>query len=235
MAGYNLELLRGKPIPFESGFLHFPTLREICDGDKYGGIDGYNTMLLPFRVNYAYLKVPDDQQIGHNFFETVIMNQLVYLQLVTTALMVFFECDDIGFTAVSIRIGEVNVTKDNWDALAECVRTANCVELLKPPEEAPEDARKKDIFEKLNKGRARYEEKHGTRFEDILNFLMHGPGRMYPIEELEGMTIWQIMNAFDSKMQVLDYQQCFRAAIISGDTKGIKDKNSIMSRLRLKS
>jgi hypothetical protein len=192
-------------------------------------------MLLPFRVTYEYLKVPDEQQIGHNFFETVIMKQVVYLQLVSAALMIFFQCDDIGFTPVSIRIGKVEVTKDNWDDLAGCIRTANCVELLKAPEEAPEDARKKDIFEKLNKGRARYEEKYGTRFEDILNFLLHGPGRMYSVEEIEMMTIWQIMNAFDSKMQVMDYQQCFRAAIISGDTKGIKDKNAIMARLRLKS
>ena len=127
------------------------------------------------------------------------------------------------------------IDKNNFDDICEVIMKINAkskIEIEKPPKNM--SARQRDIWEKLQKGRAKSKSENEVHIYDILNIIEYGGKYHLPIEEIEKWTLWKIMNCYKAIVNVKTYDDSLKICLVSGDGKSISDKNHWHSKLMVR-
>ena len=94
--------------------------------------------------------------------------------------------------------------------------------------------RQRDVWEKLQAGRKKENEKNAVHIYDILNICEFGGNYHIPIEEIEKWTLWKITNCYKARVNMKTYDDSLKICLVSGDGKSIADKNHWHSRLMVR-
>ena len=228
MDDYNLELIRQKPINY-NGLLFYPiSFGYICDNI---GLDIFDSLLIPFLITKDCLKMSDEELEQIDLFNDIILKDQGMLSSVAIALQLFCKCEDIykrdNELLLNFNDKETFVINNgNFEDICQIIMKMNGKEKIKvekPPKNMSE--RQRDVWEKLQAGRKRENEKNTVHIYDILNICEFGGNYHIPIEEIENWTLWKIMNCYKARVNMKTYDDSLHICLVSGDGKSISDKN----------
>ena len=228
MDDYNLELIRQKPINY-NGLLFYPiSFGYICDNI---GLDVFDSLLIPFLITKDCLKMSDEELEQIDLFNDIIIKDQGMLSSVAIALQLFCKCEDIykrdNELLLNFNDKETFVINNgNFEDICQIIMKMNGKEKIKvekPPKNMSE--RQRDVWEKLQAGRKRENEKNTVHIYDMLNVCEFGGNYHIPIEEIENWTLWKIMNCYKARVNMKTYDDSLHICLVSGDGKSISDKN----------
>ena len=228
MDDYNLELIRQKPINY-NGLLFYPiSFGYICDNI---GLDIFDSLLIPFLITKDCLKMSDEELEQIDLFNDIIIKDQGMLSSVAIALQLFCKCEDIykrdNELLLNFNDKETFVINNgNFEDICQIIMKMNGKEKIKvekPPKNMSE--RQRDVWEKLQAGRKRENEKNTVHIYDMLNVCEFGGNYHIPIEEIENWTLWKIMNCYKARVNMKTYDDSLHICLVSGDGKSISDKN----------
>lgn len=228
MDDYYLELIRQKPINY-NGLLFYPiSFGFICDNI---GLDVFDSLLIPFLLTKDCLKMSDEELEQIDLFNDVILKDQGLLTSVAIILQVFCKCEDIykQDTELILKFNDKEpfvINNGNFDDICQIIMKTNGKEKIKvekPPKNMSE--RQRDVWEKLQAGRKRENEKNAVHIYDILNVCEFGGNYHIPIEKIETWTLWKIMNCYKARINMKTYDDSLHICLVSGDAKPISDKN----------
>lgn len=217
-----LELLLKKDIKISGneqenllGVIHQPTIQDIinCGGEKF-----FATYLSIFCLTKEILlkELWNEEDATSNidvnkvklldlFFLTLSNKQdnvdivRQYNQLLLTGLTIFYKTtnikylkEDIGFIIDDKYI----INRDNFDTLCAYIRLITCQEVAKIKEKPKNmSARRKDVYEKLMKGRQRKEQQNYIGIIDMINTLIVDK-RLINYDEYLNLTYYQLIHTY---------------------------------------
>lgn len=228
MDDYNLELIRQKPINYNNLFFYPISFGYICDNI---GLDIFDSLLVPFLITKDCLKMSDEELEQIDLFNDIILKDQGMLSSVAIALQLFCKCDDIYKRDNELLLKFNNkepfvINNENFEDICQIIMKMNGKEKIKvekPPKNMSE--RQRDVWEKLQAGRKRENEKNTVHIYDMLNVCEFGGNYHIPIEEIESWTIWKIMNCYKARVNMKTYDDSLHICLVSGDGKSISDKN----------
>lgn len=234
---YYLELVRMKPINCDGLLIYPVSFGEICDTI---GLDNFEKCLMPFLMTKECLEGDAEKLNSLNLFEDVILKDKTLSQYVGIILGLFCKAKDVVKIGSEIHIRFEDrelfiIDKNNFDDICEVIMKINAkskIEIEKPPKNM--SARQRDIWEKLQKGRAKSKSENEVHIYDILNIIEYGGKYHLPIEEIEKWTLWKIMNCYKAIVNVKTYDDSLKICLVSGDGKSISDKNHWHSKLMVR-
>lgn len=225
---YNLQLIRQKPINY-NGLLFYPiSFGYICDNI---GLDMFDNLLLPFLITKDCLKMSDEELENINLFDDVILNDKGMLTSLAFILQLFCKTKEISKldNQILLKFEEKEhfvITKDNYEDICQIIMKMNGkskIKVEKPPKNMSD--RQRDVWEKLQAGRKRENEKNTVHIYDMLNICEFGGHYHIPIDEIEKWTLWKIMNCYKARVNLKTYDDSLKICLVSGDGKSISDKN----------
>lgn len=228
MDDYNLELIRQKPINYK-GLLFYPiSFGYICDNI---GLDVFDNLLVPFSITKDCLKMSDEELEQIDLFNDIILKDQGMLSSVAIALQLFCKCEDIykRDNELLLKFNEKEffaINNGNFEDICQIIMKMNGkdkIKVEKPPKNMSE--RQRDVWEKLQAGRKRENEKNTVHVYDMLNICEFGGNYHIPIEEIENWTLWKIMNCYKARVNMKTYDDSLHICLVSGDGKSISDKN----------
>ena len=228
MNDYNLELIRQKPINY-NGLLFYPiSFGYICDNI---GLDIFDSLLIPFLITKDCLKMSDEELEQIDLFNDIIIKDQGMLSSVAIALQLFCKCEDIykRDNELLLKFNDKEpfvINNGNFEDICQIIMKMNGKEKIKvekPPKNMSE--RQRDVWEKLQAGRKRENEKNTVHIYDMLNVCEFGGNYHIPIEEIENWTLWKIMNCYKARVNMKTYDDSLHICLVSGDGKSISDKN----------
>lgn len=228
MDDYYLELIRQKPINYK-GLLFYPiSFGYICDNI---GLDVFDSLLVPFLITKDCLKMSDEELEQIDLFNDIILKDQGMLSSVAMALQLFCKCEDIykRDNELLLKFNDKEpfvINNGNFEDICQIIMKMNGKEKIKvekPPKNMSE--RQRDVWEKLQAGRKRENEKNTVHIYDMLNVCEFGGNYHIPIEEIENWTLWKIMNCYKARVNMKTYDDSLHICLVSGDGKSISDKN----------
>lgn len=195
---------------------------------------------MPFLMTKECLEGDAEKLNSLNLFEDVILKDKTLSQYVGIILGLFCKAKDVVKIGSEIHIRFEDrelfiIDKNNFDDVCEVIMKINAkskIEIEKPPKNM--SARQRDIWEKLQKGRAKSKSENEIHIYDILNIIEYGGKYHLPIEEIEKWTLWKIMNCYKAIVNVKTYDDSLKICLVSGDGKSISDKNHWHSKLMVR-
>ena len=153
------------------------------------------------------------------------------LSSVVISLQLFCKCDGIYKRDNELLLKfddkeQFVINNENFEDICQIIMKMNGKEKIKvekPPKNMSE--RQRDIWEKLQAGRKRENEKNTVHIYDMLNICEFGGNYHIPIEEIESWTLWKIMNCYKARVNMKTYDDSLHICLVSGDGKSISDKN----------
>ena len=238
MNDYYTELIRMKPINCDGLIIYPVSFGEICDNV---GLENFDKLLMPFLITKECLGVDDEEKLDTiDLFENVIMNDRAMLHSVAIIFKIFCKAKDILRTQTEIILkfegkDDFIVNKDNFEKISQVIGKINGkdkIKVEKPPKNMSD--RQRDVWEKLQAGRKKENEKNAVHIYDILNICEFGGNYHIPIEEIEKWTLWKITNCYKARVNMKTYDDSLKICLVSGDGKSISDKNHWHSRLMVR-
>ena len=83
----------------------------------------------------------------------------------------------------------------------------------------------RDIWAKLQAGRAKNASRNELKLEDVLNICEFGGKHYIPIEEIKKWSLWRITNCYKTIMGISSYEDSFSIYLISGEPDLIQGKH----------
>ena len=228
MNDYYLELIRQKPINYNNLLFYPISFGYICDNI---GLDIFDRLLFPFLITKDCLKMSDEELEQIDLFNDIILKDQGMLSSVARALQLFCKCEDI-YKRDNELLLKFNgkepfvINNENFEDICQIIMKMNGKEKIKvekPPKNMSE--RQRDVWEKLQAGRKRENEKNAVHIYDMLNVCEFGGNYHIPIEEIESWTLWKIMNCYKARVNMKTYDDSLHICLVSGDGKSISDKN----------
>ena len=153
------------------------------------------------------------------------------LSSVAITLQLFCKCEDIykRDNELLVKFNEKEpfvINNGNFEDICQIIMKMNGkdkIKVEKPPKNMSE--RQRDVWEKLQAGRKRENEKNTVHIYDMLNICEFGGNYHIPIEEIENWTLWKIMNCYKARVNMKTYDDSLHICLVSGDGKSISDKN----------
>ena len=228
MDDYNLELIRQKPINYHNLLFYPISFGYICDNI---GLDIFDSLLVPFLITKDCLKMSDEELEQIDLFNDIILKDQGMLSSVAIALQLFCKCEDIykRDNELLLKFNDKEpfvINNGNFEDICQIIMKMNGKEKIKvekPPKNMSE--RQRDVWEKLQAGRKRENEKNTVHIYDMLNVCEFGGNYHIPIEEIENWTLWKIMNCYKARVNMKTYDDSLHICLVSGDGKSISDKN----------
>ena len=228
MDDYNLELIRQKPINYKDLLFYPISFGYICDNI---GLDVFDSLLVPFLITKDCLKMRDEELEQIDLFNDIILKDQGMLSSVAITLQLFCKCEDIykRDNELLLKFNEKEpfvINDGNFDDICQIIMKMNGkdkIKVEKPPKNMSE--RQRDVWEKLQAGRKRENEKNTVHIYDMLNVCEFGGNYHIPIEEIENWTLWKIMNCYKARVNMKTYDDSLHICLVSGDGKSISDKN----------
>lgn len=222
---YNIYLKVQKPIKFyDVCVIHQPSFEEILEF----GIEEFEKLLLPYYITLDNIseELTDEQKEGITNFDLVCSSQdfMYYLFLS----LEFFCKSKVDIDESGIFFEEFNgkLHKDNFDELAKIILKICARERQKAEKKRTfENDRQRDIWEKLQAGRARSAKKNELKLEDVLNICEFGGKYYIPIEQIQKWSLWRIINCYKTIMGISSYDNSFSIYLISGEKDLIEGKH----------
>lgn len=222
-----LKLLMGRPIPcFEEGniFAYQPIIKSIVDiGEDvfqsyitpyvitsesiFNGLENENELIEQFHIfDLFFLK----DEHGNCPLDKAVFNGKKSLDVLRESLSYFIRTNniDILFNRKKIIIdNSYLIDKNEFIRLRRIIQEIvgrGDIEFEKTPKNMTK--RQKDIWLKLQKGRRRKAERNAIYLQDIINFTSFGGKTYIPPREIEQMTYFQLMNAYQSIVGIESYE-----------------------------
>lgn len=225
-----LQLKRQVPINYQGLLIYQPTFGYICDEI---GLDNFNHLMLPFVISKENINIDESDMDNIDLFEDIILKDKTMLVALVTILKYFCKYDDVEFIdngkAMSLIFNEKEpfvISKSNYEDLFEIIRKISGKEVFqveKPPKNMSKKQR--EIWEKLQTGRKKDQEKNQVHIYDMLNVCEYGGNFRISQSELDQMTIWSINNCYKAIVDMKTYNDGLKIATVSGDGKSISGNN----------
>lgn len=206
----NFKLLFKRPIDIQNSCILFqPMIKEIIDY----GFEKYSLLLSPYQADINMLEIKDENKNKFKNFDLFFLvthdgeflfktNNKNMIDLLCESLKFYFKTDNVYIynKEMCVIINDLYaLNRDNFDDFASLIFAIN--KTTKPKFEKPpvlQNERQKDVYEKLMKGRMRNLKKCSTNYESIINAVIHGGDYFIPYEYIEKMTIYQLVNSYES-------------------------------------
>lgn len=213
---YNLYYKLQLPIPFYNVCqINQPTLKEIM---LEMGMTKFENLLFPFCVTVdAIQDLSNEEKQKIKNFDILLSNPELAASLCQS--LEYFCRSEIKFNDGQIYFGEFSggLNRDNFDEFAEVV-------LEMCARKRPEDESKKfktekakEIWRKIQAGRARDAQKNQFKIEDVINVCQYGGSCHISIDEIMKFTIWELMNCYKCIVSISNYKDAFSVYIQTGD------------------
>lgn len=228
MNDYNLQLIRQKPINY-NGLMFYPiSFGYICDNI---GLDIFDKLLVPFLITKDCLKMSNEELEQIDLFNDIILHDQHMLSSVAIILQLFCKCKDVykQDNGLLLKFSDKEpfvISNGNFEDICQIIMKMNGKEKIKvekPPKNMSE--RQRDVWEKLQAGRKRENEKNTVHIYDMLNICEFGGNYHIPIGEIESWTLWKIINCYKARVNMKTYDDSLHICLVSGDGKSISDKN----------
>ncbi|HEY8888943.1 MAG TPA: hypothetical protein VIM70_01615 [Clostridium sp.] len=224
MDKYNLYLKVQYPINFyDVCVIHQPSFEEIL---KYG-IDEFEKLLLPYYITLDNVSVDltDEQKEDLTNFDLLCSSQ-EFMGYLFMSLEFFCKSEmDSDEKGIAFKGFKGRLHKDNFDEFAETILEICSRERQKAERKTFANDIQRDIWEKLQAGRARNAKKNELKLEDVLNVCEFGGRYHIPIEEIKKWSLWRIINCYKTIMGISSYEDSFSIYLISGEKDLIEDKH----------
>ena len=235
---YYLELVGMDIIHYESLNIYPVTYGEIKNSIGYQKL---MRCFIPFQLSKDFIEITEKCTLEDNFnlFSDLIMKDENFLSNVAIILKIFCKPEKIYAKNNQLDLYDVedniffSLTKDNFEIVADILLRLNGIRKLKaerPPANMSE--RQRDIWEKLQAGRAREAKKNEVTFYDVLNICEFAQYYI-SINEIKNWTIWKILNCYHAKVGQKTYDDNLKIGIASYDLKSISGKNHWFKQLMI--
>jgi len=224
----NLFLKIQKPIKYyDVCIIHQPSFEEILEY----GTDEFEKLLLPFYITLDNIssELTDEQKEGLTNFD-ILCSSEEFMSYLIISLEFFckskldFDENGISFNnGLNVFNGRLN--KVNFDELAETILQICGRARQKVEKKVFANDIQKDIWAKLQAGRAKNASKNELKLEDVLNVCEFGGKYYIPIEEIKKWSLWRITNCYKTIMGISSYEDSFSIYLISGDPELIQGKH----------
>ena len=236
---YYYELVMCLPIYYKNLCIYpisFTTIYDVF------GIDGFDSFMIPFCMETDYVKKCFGIDVtNENIFRDVILNNEELLKSVCFILTLFCQCGNITMSDNTLHLYDIknkdiifDINNDNFNDISDIIlllTNKHKFVIEKPPENMSE--RQKDIWEKLQAGRKRDEEKNRLRIYDIINICEFGGNYHIPISEITNWTIWKLMNTYNSIVNIRNYDDSLRIGVASYDLSSVQNEKCWAKRLMI--
>lgn len=225
---YYLQLITQKPINY-NGLLFYPiSFGYICDNI---GLNAFDNLLFPFLITKDCLNIADDEFEDIDLFEDVVLKDKTMLSSIALILQLFCHSEEVSKLGnqIILKFKDKNnfvVTKNNFEDICQIIMKINGkqkIKIEKPPKNMSK--RQRDVWEKLQIGRKKENEKNSVHIYDMINVCEFGGNYHIPIEEIEKWTLWKIMNCYKARVDIKTYDDSLKICLVSGDGKSISNKN----------
>ena len=225
---YYLQLITQKPINY-NGLLFYPiSFGYICDNI---GLNAFDNLLFPFLITKDCLNISDDEFEDIDLFEDVVLKDKTMLSSIALILQLFCHSEEVSKLGnqIILKFKDKNnfvVTKNNFEDICQIIMKINGkqkIKIEKPPKNMSK--RQRDVWEKLQIGRKKENEKNSVHIYDMINVCEFGGNYHIPIEEIEKWTLWKIMNCYKARVDIKTYDDSLKICLVSGDGKSISNKN----------
>lgn len=194
------------------GKLYIPKAIEVFEmGEKK-----FSELNLPYFLTTDYLDVPKEDLKITNFDLFFLItedgkflfqqNGKSLLQMLEESLKYYFKVDDVGIdfkTPMIILNPESTelrvITSEKFEEIADIVLKINCTKRVPPLKiKNANTARKRDIMEKIMKGRSRNKEKNAVHFDEMISIVRYGGSSIIPYDEIKNETWMQFVNDYNN-------------------------------------
>ena len=236
MEKYNIYLKAQKPIRFyDICLIHQPSFEGILDyevvdgsGELKYGIEAFEKLLLPYYITLDNIteELTDEQKEGLTNFDLLCSSQ-EFMGYLFMSLEFFCKSDmDIDEEGtISFKGFKGKLHKNNFDEFAETILQICGRERQKVEKKVFKNNIQRDIWEKLQAGRAKTASQNELKLEDVLNVCEFG-GRYYiPMENIQKWSLWRIINCYKTIMGISSYEDSFSIYLINGEKELIEGKH----------
>ena len=217
-------LIGQKPINFNNIIIHQASLNDILEYN----IDKYNMLLLPFLLDISDFEISSDlltQEI--NIFDILILTEETFKMLLNS-ISFFCKTDEIRFDEQKgiFYIHDGYIDRENFAEFADIILKMNAkhkIEKEKPPENMTQ--KQKDIWEKLQQGRKRAEEKSQVDLTDLINVCQFGGDYYIPMNDIFSWNMFNITRCYKTIIGKSSYQDTFDIYCVTGEEKLIRNRH----------
>lgn len=239
-----IYLQTGVDIPFEDVKIHQPTLFEIVT--QYG-MQRYTYIMSVLSLTAEWFQGKTTDKLLSKY---IIPNQQCLSQLLAS-LKIFFGYDDVllysnriqlKFNSSSDKQSSFIIDDGNYHNLTDIALKINSQDYVKV-EKIPEMILKlKNPIQRerwlkswrdIQEGRRKHDESNALRLWDAIN-LCQFCGTYISIKDILTWTIWQIMNAYNAKVDMQGFHDNLSIALVSGDASTIAGDKHWSKKLMLK-
>ena len=241
MNKYYNELFLGKPIFYQNLIFYPVTIDEITN---ITDLETFRTLMFPFMITTEYLIsekiILEKDYKNFNIFEDYIVKDNDSLQKIAFILEIFCRTSKISTLNNKILLYNsenmfFEITKDNFEDISDILRKLVCVKKIKAETPPPNmSQRQKDIWEKLQAGRKRESSRNEIHIYDIMNMCSYCGNYYISSSELKKMTIWQLINCYNSKTNIKSYDDNLMIGLASKDLKPILNNNHWSKKLLIR-
>jgi hypothetical protein len=225
MNDYKLYLKTQKPIPFYNVCKIFqPSIDEILDMED----DKFNKLLLPYCITVDSLEgdIPEEVKKEIASYDLVIRYKDIVPLLLKS--LKYFTKSHLSFDEGGIFFEgfEGRLNRDNFDEFAKIILEI-CARERPKKEVMPtfKNERQRDIWTKIQEGRKRSAKRNELKLEDVMNFAQYGGDYYISRNEILSFTLWELINAYKSKIGMSNYKDSFDIYLISGEKSLIEGKH----------
>lgn len=224
MDKYNLYLKVQKPIKFyDVCIIHQPSFEEILEY----GTEEFEKLLLPFYITLDNIseELTDEQKEGLTNFDLLCSSE-EFMSYLISSLEFFCKSEmDSDENGIIFKGFNGRLFRNNFDELAETILEICGRERQKVEKKTFSNDIQRDIWEKLQAGRARNAKRNELKLEDVLNVCEFGGKYYIPIEQIEKWSLWRIINCYKTIMGISSYEDSFSIYLISGEKDLIENKH----------
>jgi hypothetical protein len=215
----NNELVLPLDINFQGITIHQYTINDIF---AYG-IEKYNNLLLPYSITLDMLQIPIEEQEKYKIFDFIMYDDNLS-SLLINSLIYFCRTDNIKKDKDCIYVDKGLLNRDNFDEFGDIILKIHAQERIKE-DKLPENPKQRELELKLRALRARHKSKAEFQLCDIINNVKYGGKYYIPIREVLKMTLWELYNAFNSKLGVDKSDSSLSIALVCGDKNNTLENN----------
>ena len=217
----NLKLYFGEDILVneEAGiYVRQPLVKEVVAM----GEDNFNKLTLPYTItsDAVFNGMENEEELikkyhifelffmrredGKTILDDALFDGINAMDIFTDSLRYFIGATDIRVLEYKKKLVVDNkylIDKDEYMNLRKVIQKVICkedLEVEKPPKNMSK--KKLEIWNKLQKGRARKALREALYFQDVSNFISFGGNSFIPKREIKDMTVYDFRNAYKSIM-----------------------------------
>ena len=217
-------LIGQKSIKFNNIIIHQTPLNDILEY----GIDKYNMLLLPFLLDVSDFEISSDlMKQNINIFDILTLTEETFTMLLNS-ISFFCKTDEIKFDEQKgiFYVYDGYIDRNNFDEFANIILKFNAKQKIqreKPP--ANMTQKQKEIWEKLQQGRKRTEEKSQVDLIDLINICQFGGNYYIPITDVFNWSMFNITRCYKTIVGKSTYEDTFDIYCVTGEEKLIKNRH----------